>query len=63
LLEGDLPLNAYSIWDLCNLSEAILFSEKITMLPGLQENNQAITRLREQKIIDDLVEIGPSNVI
>lgn len=59
LLEGDLPLNAYSIWDLCNLSEAILFAEKITTLPGLAEYNQAITKLRKKEIIEDLVEIRP----
>lgn len=55
-LEKKIPLNIYSIWDLCNLSEAILFAEKITTIPGLAED-LVITKLKKAKIMEDMVDI------
>lgn len=56
LLNDGIPLNAYSIFDLSKLTEAILFSDKILILPGKGTRSKLYSHLKltDKKIIDVL---------
>lgn len=53
LLNGKLPLNVYSLFDLANLAEAILLSSRIVTLPGRGLGNDTANRLRRAGILGE----------
>jgi hypothetical protein len=54
ILTKDLPLNAYSIFDVCNLLEAILLADKIITLPGNGFENETAKKLRKENLLNQL---------
>lgn len=54
ILTKDLLLNAYSIFDLSNLLEAILLADNIITLPGNGFENQTAKKLRKENLLSQL---------
>jgi hypothetical protein len=48
LLNGEMPINIYGLFDLSTLSEAILLADKIVTLPGRGIENSTAAKLKKQ---------------